>query len=180
VRHQIRSHLTYANVMATLAVFLVLGGGTAMAAYVVSSNNQIASNTISGHKPPSGYHTNIVQGSINGTDIADRSGVDTCKTPLTAKLGPLCVGSDGGDRTWSNAMNYCANFGLRLPSVSEAIALAKNYDVPGVPAEDLFWTDDAFLISATEYGVAVFEEGNYGYQSFSTTQRTVCVTEPSA
>ncbi len=30
MRH-IRQHLTYANVMATLAVFLVLGGGTAAA-----------------------------------------------------------------------------------------------------------------------------------------------------
>jgi hypothetical protein len=27
MRESIRSHLTYANVMATLAVFLVLGGG---------------------------------------------------------------------------------------------------------------------------------------------------------
>jgi len=31
MRHWIRSHLTYANVMATLAVFLVLSGGTAVA-----------------------------------------------------------------------------------------------------------------------------------------------------
>ena len=38
---RIRDRLTHANVMSSLAVFLVLGGGTALAAYVVSSNSQI-------------------------------------------------------------------------------------------------------------------------------------------
>lgn len=65
-----RSHLTYANVMATLAVFLVLGGGTALAAYVISSNSQIGPGTVSGHKPPSGKHANIILGSISSGDLA--------------------------------------------------------------------------------------------------------------
>ena len=67
---RIRSHLTYANVMATLAVFLVLGGGTALAAYVVSSNSQIGPGTISGHKPPTGDHANIIGGSVDAQDLA--------------------------------------------------------------------------------------------------------------
>jgi hypothetical protein len=70
MRQQLRSSLTYANVMATLAVFLVLGGGTALGAYVVSSNSQIGPNTVSGHKPPADKHANIIGGSINGTDLA--------------------------------------------------------------------------------------------------------------
>jgi hypothetical protein len=73
MRQWLRSHLTYANVMVTLAVFLVFGGGTALAAYVVSSNSQIGPNTVSGHKPPSGDHANIIGGSINGTDLAANS-----------------------------------------------------------------------------------------------------------
>ena len=71
MRVWMRSHLTYANVMATLAVFLVLGGGTAMAAYVVSSNSQVGPATISGHKPPTGKHANIIAGSVNPTDLAN-------------------------------------------------------------------------------------------------------------
>src|SRR5262245_29005353 len=63
----IRRHLTYANVMATLAVFIALGG-TALASVIVSKNSQVASGTISGHKPPSGDHPNVIAGSINGTD----------------------------------------------------------------------------------------------------------------
>jgi hypothetical protein len=150
MRQRIRSHLTYANVMSTLAVFLVIGSGTALASYVVSSNSQVGPGTISGHKPPSGKHANIIHDSINGKDIADRSRVDTCQTPLVTKFGAICAGSDGGSRTWSNAVGYCAGYGLRLPTVSEAVTLAENYDVPGVAAsDDDFW-------------------------------RTVCVTDPSA
>src|SRR5438876_12450397 len=67
---RIRSHLTYANVMVTILAFIVLGGGTALAAFVVSSNSQIGPGTISGHKPPSGDHANIIAGSVNGQDVA--------------------------------------------------------------------------------------------------------------
>jgi hypothetical protein len=66
----IRSRQTYANVMVTILAFIVLGGGTAIGAIVVSDNNQVAANTISGHKPPTGKHANIIGGSVNGTDLA--------------------------------------------------------------------------------------------------------------
>jgi hypothetical protein len=57
MRPWIRSHLTYANVAATLALFLVVSGGAAAAVtYVVSFNIQIGPGTVSGHTPPSGKH----------------------------------------------------------------------------------------------------------------------------
>jgi hypothetical protein len=71
--NRIRRHLTYANVMATLAVFLVLGGGTAIASYVVSSNSQVGPDTVSGHKPPAGNHANIIKSSINSQDLSTSS-----------------------------------------------------------------------------------------------------------
>jgi hypothetical protein len=58
------------DVLALVSFFLVVGGGTAIASYVVSSNGQIAPNTISGHQPPSGDHANIVGGSVNAQDLA--------------------------------------------------------------------------------------------------------------
>jgi hypothetical protein len=67
---RIRMHLTYANVMVTVLAFVVLGGATALGAFVVSSNSQIAPGTVSGHKPPSGAHANIIRGSVNGSDLA--------------------------------------------------------------------------------------------------------------
>ena len=66
---RIRSRLTYANVMATLAVFIALGG-TALASVIITSNSQVAQDTISGHKPPSGRHSNLISGSVNGKDLA--------------------------------------------------------------------------------------------------------------
>jgi hypothetical protein len=73
MRQWIRSHLTYANVMVTILAFIVLGGGTALASYVISSNSQVAPGTISGHKPPSGDHANVIGGSVNGQDVANNS-----------------------------------------------------------------------------------------------------------
>lgn len=81
-----RSHLTYANVMVTIVAFVVLTGGTALASYVISKNSQIGPGTVSGHKPPTGDHANIIAGSVNGKDLAARSvqHSDLGSTALTA------------------------------------------------------------------------------------------------
>lgn len=55
--------------LAAVAFFLV-GGGTALASYVVSSNSDIGPGTVSGHNPPSGDHANVIQASLNATDLA--------------------------------------------------------------------------------------------------------------
>ena len=91
MRQRLRSSLTYANVMATLAVFLVLGGGTALGAYVVSSNSQIGPGTVSGHKPPAGKHANIIAGSVNGQDVADNTlgGADINEASLIGNVRRL-------------------------------------------------------------------------------------------
>ena len=63
-----RRRLTFANVVSLLALFIALGG-SATAAIVISTNRQVARNTISGHHPPSGDHPNIIAGSVNGNDV---------------------------------------------------------------------------------------------------------------
>jgi hypothetical protein len=85
MRQWIRSHLTYANVMATLAVFLVLGGGTALASYVISSNSQVGPNTISGHHTSGNAHPNLIAGSVGSKDVADDglTGADIKEGTLT-------------------------------------------------------------------------------------------------
>jgi hypothetical protein len=67
--HRIRSRLTFANVISLAALFVALGGTATAVTYVVSSNSQIGPGTISGHRPPSGDHPNIISGSINGQDV---------------------------------------------------------------------------------------------------------------
>jgi hypothetical protein len=173
-----------AMIVACIALFVALGGTATAVTYVVSSNSQIGPGTVSGHKPPTGKHSNVIAGSINGKDIADRS-VDTCPTPLTIKRGAICAGSSGS-KNWREAIDYCSSYGLRLPSFSEAQALARNYDVPGVPPASqnggpYFWTDEFWQdpsASGRSYGVD--ENGGTLTDFTSDSNITVCVTDPSA
>src|SRR6266480_1819761 len=71
MRQRLRSRLTYANLISTLSLFLVLGGGTALAAYVVGSNSQIGPNTIYGHNAPAGANKNVFADSLTGTDVKE-------------------------------------------------------------------------------------------------------------
>jgi hypothetical protein len=61
-----------AMVIACIALFVALAG-TAAGAVVITSNSQVAKDTISGHKPPSGEHSNIIGGSVIGQDVAKDS-----------------------------------------------------------------------------------------------------------
>jgi hypothetical protein len=179
---RIRPRLTYANVMATLAVFIGLGG-TALASVIISSNSQVAQNTISGHKPPSGKHPNIIAGSINGKDIADRSGVDTCHLPYVKKYGPICAGVDTVEMDWQSAVDHCASEDRRLPSLGEAVALANKHVINGLSSGDAFWTDETYYNGGLRaYRVAYFGDGTYEYGGgdVAGTAQVVCVNDPSA
>src|SRR4051812_12502164 len=95
---RVRKHLTYAHVMVTILAFVVLGGGTALASFVVSSNSQVGPGTVSGHKPPSGKHANVITGSINGQDLATGA-VTSPKLAGNAVTGGNVLGDSltGGD-----------------------------------------------------------------------------------
>lgn len=77
--HQIRTRLTYANVMATIAVFLVLGGASAFAAGQLAKNSvgskQLKKNSVTAAKIKKNAITKakIKDGSVTGAKIADGS-----------------------------------------------------------------------------------------------------------
>jgi hypothetical protein len=79
---RLRSHLTYANVLVTILAFVVLGGGSALASVIITSNSQVAKHTIAGHNPPNGKHSNIIARSVNGPDVQNLQ-----FQPLTLKNG---------------------------------------------------------------------------------------------
>jgi hypothetical protein len=90
----IRGHLSFANVVSVVALFVALGG-TAIASVIITSNSQVTRNTISGHHPPSGKHPNVIGGSINGRDIADASltGADLAPSAMPrgkTRIRPQC------------------------------------------------------------------------------------------
>ena len=73
------------DVLAITSFFLVVGGGTALASYVVSSNSQVGPNTISGHHVSGGAHPNLIAGSVGSRDVADNNltGADIKEATLT-------------------------------------------------------------------------------------------------
>jgi hypothetical protein len=98
MRHNLRSHLTFANVVSLAALFVALGG-TAMAAAIITDNSQVAKNTISGHKPPAGDHSNIIGGSVNGQDVANNSltGADINEFSLARNARKLIYTADAAN-----------------------------------------------------------------------------------
>jgi hypothetical protein len=91
MRQRIGSHLTFANVVSLAALFVAVGGTATAATYVVSSNSQIGPGTVSGHKPPTGKHANIIGGSVSGQDVANDSltGADVNESTLTGNTRTL-------------------------------------------------------------------------------------------
>jgi hypothetical protein len=57
-------------VVACAALFVALGGTALAASKVITSNDQVGRNTISGHNPPSGAHPNVIPGSLSERDLA--------------------------------------------------------------------------------------------------------------
>jgi len=107
-----------AMVVACIALFVALGGTATAVTYVVSANSQIAPNTISGHNPPSGKHANIINGSIDGTDLAPSS-VNGSKVAN----GSLSAADTNTNSIQRRVTGACPS-GQAAQSVSQAGALA--------------------------------------------------------
>lgn len=82
--NQIRKRLTYANVMSSIAVFLVLGGATAVAARKIGTK-QIRANAVTTGKIKKNAVTKakIKNGAVDGSKIADGSVTNAELSPTT-------------------------------------------------------------------------------------------------
>ena len=131
----IHRHLTYANVVSTLCLVLLLGGGTALASVIVHSNSQVAPRTISGHKPPSGDHPNIIAGSVSGKDLSDgtKASLRLHCPPGFQDAGDICFENSAhtGD-PFVNAVKTCAAAGLRLPTTPELALVFEHTEAPQI------------------------------------------------
>jgi hypothetical protein len=173
----IRSRLTYANVMATVAVFIALGG-SAYAAF---------------HLPKDSVKSkNIVNGQVKGVDVKDNSltGKDIKESSLLVVLGcpsgftrtaDICYeDQDRGTSSWATAVGACASDGLRLPTLPEAHLMTQ--DLPSPASEHDYWAADA-AGSGEAFGVAKESNGDSDTFTSDTNLGTAdfrCVTSPSA
>jgi hypothetical protein len=158
MRQRLGSHLTFANVVSVIALFVALGG-TALASVIITSNSQVAKNTISGHHPPSGGHPNIIGGSVNRTDLA--TGLKEslklhCPSDLQ-KAGDICFEpSTRSADTFVNALTSCARAQRRLPSDAE---LALVFEHSGAPQSDQ-WVDSHVLDPNGSFAFALSENSS--------------------
>jgi hypothetical protein len=180
--------------MGALSLFLVIAGGTAYAANTIGSsdiinesilsrdikNNEVATLDVENNQIRTGdiRDDTLAGGGLTGTDIADQSGVDTCV--LTTRLGQLCVRGENQVRSWTQAVQHCGNLDLRVPTVGEAVELAKTHDIPNVDDTEPFWTDATYQAPDNTFvAIAVDDNGNLLTQFRAASLETVCVTTPT-
>ncbi|MFN8161364.1 MAG: hypothetical protein U0R52_10030 [Solirubrobacterales bacterium] len=129
---RIRRHFSYANVMATLAVFIALGG-TALAGVLISSNRQVGRGTISGHNPPPGAHPNLIGGSVGATDLSSKLKASLkvrCPADMR-QAGELCFeDSTRTDASPETALKTCSLARRRLPTLAEMAVVFENSGAP--------------------------------------------------
>ena len=174
-----KKHLTYANVMATLAFLIAVAGGTAYAANTVFSedivNGQVKAVDIGTGQVQS---VDVKNEGLSGADIADQSGVDTCVE--STRIGQLCFRAEDFPRDWANAAQHCANIGMRAPSLGEARELAQTHDLPGVDENEDFWTGDRYTgFQDSEVADSVTDAGKVTRASIGLEFETVCITNPT-
>src|SRR6478609_8365985 len=93
---RLRGHLSYANVIATLALFIALGGGAYAAATLPRNSvgaNQLRSNSVSAAKIRTGavHSSDIANGTVSLTDISTNA-----RAALRGNQGPAGIpGSTG-------------------------------------------------------------------------------------
>jgi hypothetical protein len=186
---QLLSRLTYANVMSTLAVFLVLGGGAAVAAQVLAPNSvgpkllqqeavtraKIREGAVSSAKLADGSVTTgkLADGSVAGAKLA-AAGVGTDRLAdgaVTAvKIAPGAVGAD-----------KLANGSVTASKLDPAALLQGSHVVARIrSAGPTPWVNGSFLTLANPtYTQAAGEDDQYIAQiqvSFS----AACVLRRSA
>ena len=85
MRAFIHRHLSYANVMATVAVFIALGGSALAAGYVITNSGQIKDGAVTG--------SDVKNATLTGRDIKDNS---LTASDFSGSLqGATGVGRDG-------------------------------------------------------------------------------------
>ena len=156
---RIRSKLSFANVIALVALFTALGGGAYAAATITGAD--------------------IVNNSVTGFDVRERSlrGVTRCPKSAPNRVANVCFSKSFGAQTWNNALTRCAGRKLRLPTIGEAFLIYRK------AGNGTTWTDEVVSSAPSDLRAAV-RKNNAGVSAigFSTNSNQVyrCVTIPTA
>src|SRR5687768_15560947 len=114
----IRRHLTYSNVMATLAVFLVISGGTAVA---LSGSNTVQSDDLG---PGAQVRApDVAANAVNGSDVVDNSLTGADIAPSALPKGRVINSSCNPERATANFVD-CGTVTINLARTSRVLIVA--------------------------------------------------------
>jgi hypothetical protein len=145
-----RKHLTYANVMATLAVALVVAGGTAYAANTVFSTDivngevkrpDIGNNAVDGPK--------VASNSLTGADIKESS-----INQVGASANGAC-NADNGLETSCASVEVTLGEPGKLAVTGTGAWVTVNFDDPGSGSDNTNWVIGACRLTVDGAGVGV-------------------------
>jgi hypothetical protein len=197
MKKTLRGKLTYANVTATLALFLVLSGGAAYAASQLAKNSvgtkQIKNDAITTGKIKNEAVTGAkiklssigtvpsATKAVSAEDAGKLGGSpagtyrDRCPTGTSSVASGLCMTEERGAAGWGQAIEECGEVGLRLPTPGETRLMASR-----VPSNHPFWTDDFYASGGVSYALVYWpaEKGLFGVNS-SGGYWIYCVTTPT-
>ena len=179
---QIRNRLTYANVMSSIAVFLILGGATAFAAKIGTSKLKAGAVTTGKIKKEAVATSKIKNSAVTGAKVKD--GSLTSADLLAGTLTPTCpsgtVLAEGvcfeqtprAAATYEQSNTTCVAAGRRLPSAAELSGFTSI--VQAIPAAER--SGDLFS-TTTNFGVN--PPGDFVLQAFATAVPFRCVGSPT-
>jgi len=187
---QIRKRLTYSNVMSSLAVFLVLGGGAAVAATKIGAGDLKANSVKTGKivkeavttsklKSGSVVTTKIANGAVTGAQLADGS-VDGAKIADnavgTAKIADNAVNTAKiADKAVTGAKINVTTLGT-VPKATSATSAATAEVADGVAGEFFAMVaSDGSLVRGTP-GVTSKNEGTGTFRVIVGTPTEDCFT----
>jgi hypothetical protein len=126
---RLRDGLSYANVMATMAVFIALGGGAYAAAVKTNSvtSKSVKNNTLKGK--------DVKDNKLTGTDVDESTLKLTCPAGTLMAAGTCIETAPRANLPFEAAMNACAAAGRKLPTPSEHRTFAQLPTVTIVGAE---------------------------------------------
>jgi hypothetical protein len=190
---KLRRHLTYSNVMSSIAVFLLLGGATAFAATKIGANQlkansvktgkivkeavttgklkkgavtttRIANNAVTGEK--------VADGSLTAADLSAATLTPACPTETVLAEGACFEVNPRAAATYDASNEACVVAGRRLPSAAELSGFTRK--VQTIPAQER--SGDLF---STETNFGVNPNGTFALQAFATAAPFRCVAAPT-
>lgn len=169
MRKRLRSRLTYANVIATLALFLALGGGAAYAASL--GKNSVGSKQL---KPGAVTGVKVKDGSLLAGDFVAGQLPQGERGPAGERGPQGLPGTPGAPGATAVVVRYGPRVGVKeADEVGQALATCEpgealtggGFDIEGEPAspEGPEWVNPYTLIANRPGGEGVESEGEFIY-----------------